>query len=104
MLQNLPTELVPTSINDTLGHTDGYMAFLEEDTICISAYPDLPYLKHENEYLFRLREIAREEKLEIIDIRDYPSNERCTVGGESIESAKGCYINFLNLNNTIILT
>ena len=95
--------LVPTSNHDMLGHIDGYMAFLEEDTIGISTYPDSSFLKHENEYLLRLREIAREEKLKIIDIQDQPVDERCIVGEESIESAKGCYVNFLKINKTIFL-
>jgi agmatine/peptidylarginine deiminase len=95
--------IVPTCINDTLGHTDGYMSFLTEDTICISMYLNNESLKHENEYLYRLREVAREENLSIIDIQDRPTEEKCWVDGESIESAKGCYINFLKLNNTIIL-
>ena len=100
---NIKPIIVPKCLNDTLGHIDGYASFIEEDKLCISSYPDKDYLKSENEYLFRLREIAREENLEIIDIQDYPVDEKCRVGGESIESAKGCYVNFLKLNNIIIL-
>jgi agmatine/peptidylarginine deiminase len=94
---------VPTSSYDTLGHIDGYMSMLDEKNVCISVYPDQPYLKTEQEYLYHLRESAREEGLNIVDITDYPTGERCIVGGESIESAKGCYVNFLKLNDTIIL-
>ena len=47
--------------------------------------------------------ITQEDQLGIIDIQDYPGNERCTVGGESIESAKGCHVNFLKVNNAVIL-
>lgn len=47
--------------------------------------------------------MATNEKLEIIGIQDRPTLERCYVDEESIESANGCYINFLKLNNTIIL-
>ena len=50
-----------------------------------------------------LGETALKEGLRIVDTYDNPVNERCYVGGESIESAKGCYVNFLKLNNTIIL-
>lgn len=95
--------LVPTSKFDTLGHIDGYMSFLEEDKICISVYPDLPFLRSELKYLDKLREIAKKENLDIIDVKDNPVEERCIVGKESIESVKGCYVNFLKLNNTIIL-
>lgn len=95
--------LVPTSKFDTLGHIDGYMSFLDENKICISVYPDLPFLKSELKYLGKLRKIAKKEHLEIIDVKDNPVKERCIVGKESIESAKGCYVNFLKLNDTIIL-
>lgn len=100
---NIKPILVPTSKFDTLGHIDGYMSFLEEDKVCISVYPDLPFLKSELKYLDNLREVAKKENLEIIDVQDNPVKEKCIVGKESIESAKGCYVNFLKLNNTIIL-
>ena len=95
--------IVPTSRHDTLGHIDGYISFLEEDTICISTYPEKDFLKSENEYLDVLRKAALKEGLKIVNTYDNPVNERCWVEGESIESAKGCYVNFLKLNNTIIL-
>ena len=94
---------IPKVLNDPLGHSDGYMAFVDQDTLAISSYPDRPYLRRENEYLEELRKIVRKEGLEIIEINDYPVDEKYNAGEQWIASAKGCYINYLKLNNTIIL-
>ena len=79
------------------------MSFLGDDKIAISSYPDLTFLTEDQQYLRMLRKVARENGLEVVDIKDRPVDEKCWLGNEFIYSARGCFVNFLKLNDTIIL-
>jgi len=93
----------PAFANDSLGHADGYIAFLDENTICLSKYPEKLFLKDEIKSLKELENILKELGLEIIHIHDRPVVEVCKVGNEKIEGARGFYNNFIKLNDTVIL-
>jgi hypothetical protein len=103
--------IVPSNKNDPLSHSDGYLNFLTENRICLSEYPTIDFLKDDIEYMNQLKRIVIEKSLEITTIYDRPIAEKLIGSGrnehdktkECLNSARGIFINFLILNNTIIL-
>jgi len=100
-----------TSPNDILCHTDGYLNFLDKEKICVSSYPDIQFLEDDQVYLKELREIVKDYNLEEIKFFDRPIAEKVNGGGlvegdkssTCMGSARGIYVNYLILNDTIIL-
>lgn len=112
MLQDftyLRPEIIERSKTDTIGHTDGFINFIAEDKVLLSNYPSLPFLKSDIDFLYTIQKKLEEEKLEVIDLYDRPIDEivpcECYRKKKKacLYSARGNYINFLRLNNTIIL-
>lgn len=100
--------LVPMNKGDVVGHTDGYMGFIEDDVICISEYPKLDSLKEDCKYLDSLKGICSDLNLRIQPIQERPLGYSIPCQCEAKKkcctyTANGCYVNFLRLNNTIIL-
>lgn len=99
--------IVPRNYCDTIGHTDGYMAFKDENSIFISQYPFLKLLNRDIEYVKHLKDIAESNNLEVLPMYDLPFDENADCGCKDecgcFYSAKGTYINFIRLNNYIIL-
>jgi agmatine/peptidylarginine deiminase len=102
--------IVPSNKGDVLGHIDGYMSFLDEETICITEYPKMEIFKNDNDYSNILRGICHDLNFRTITINDRPLNYsikcECELQKERkccTYTANGNYINFLRLNNTIIL-
>lgn len=102
---------IKTSPSDILCHTDGYLNFLNKDTICVSSYPDIKFLEDDRLYLKELREIIKTRNLKEIQFFDRPIAEKVNGGGlvegdkssTCMGSARGIYINYLILNDTVIL-
>lgn len=100
-----------TSVTDKLGHTDGYMNFLSDNTLCVSKYPNIPFLKDDIEYSNYLNSKLNTLNLNLVTIYDRPVAEKVNGGGQSIQdksneclnSARGIYVNFLILNKIIVL-
>lgn len=98
-----------TSKYDRLGHSDGYLAFLDKNTLCISEYPNLKFLKEDVKYLNKLERLIEAEDLELdlVKIFDRPVDEKAVYSdyhnGDLVYSARGNYINFLQINNNIVL-
>jgi agmatine/peptidylarginine deiminase len=93
-----------------MGHTDGYMSFLDDGTVCITEYPKMEIFKDDNEYTKKLEAICRDLNFRTITLYDRPLNYsikcECDLQKERkccSYSANGNYINFLRLNDTIIL-
>jgi hypothetical protein len=90
--------IVNRSYYDVIGHTDGYMAFKDEETIFISEYPKLPYLKKDNEYVTMLKSVAKNSGLKVLPIFDHPIDEPIKCGCKSkktrscLFSASGVYV------------
>lgn len=112
MLQDftsLRPEILERSKDDTIGHTDGVINFISNDKVVLSNYPSLPFLKDDVQFIYQVRKKLEEEKLEVIELYDRPVDEivpcECYRKGKRacLHSARGNYINFLRLNNTIIL-
>jgi agmatine/peptidylarginine deiminase len=105
------TIIIPTNKHDNLAHADGYMNFLNEKRICLAEYPDIDFLKDDNEYLEQLRKLVIGKDLDIITIYDRPVAEKVKGSGKNefdtskdcLNSARGIFVNFLILNDTIIL-
>jgi agmatine/peptidylarginine deiminase len=102
--ENLGIEpiIIPTSKNDVLGHSDGYLAFIDDNKICLSHYPYMKTLEEDIKYLKLLEAKLLELGLEIIKIYDRPIIERTRKGDDFLNSARGCYINFINLGDELI--
>jgi agmatine/peptidylarginine deiminase len=94
---------------DVIGHTDGYMAFKDEDTIFISEYPKLPHLKKDIEYVKMLKSVAISNGFKVLPIFDNPVDEpiQCACKKKKTKSclysARGLYINYIRFNDYIIM-
>lgn len=105
------TIIIESNQNDKLSHSDGYLNFLDKKRICLSKYPKIDFLKEDISYLKRLESIIEENSLDIITIFDRPIDEKVIGGGKTLHdkskdclsSARGIYVNFLILNNVIIM-
>jgi len=101
--------ILPKIINDSVGHLDSCLAFLDEQKACISNYPSFPFLKDDIDFLYKMRMILEDEKIELIEIQDRPIDEpvmcKCYLESKKacFSSARGNYLNYLRLNKTIIL-
>lgn len=102
--------IVPVNKGDVLGHTDGYLTFIDNETVGISEYPKMEIFKEDNEYSKKLESICRDLNFRTEAIYDRPLNYsikcECDLQKERkccSYTATGNYINFLRLNNTIIL-
>ncbi len=111
---NVMTGLTPIfikgNINDTIGHTDGYINFIDDNKVLIASYPSFPFLQDDIDFLNRIDEELVSVGVERITLYDRPVNEgaiNCGCNGNKpsncILSARGNYINFLQINRTIIL-
>jgi len=90
--------IIPTHPDDTFGHSDAYMSFLNHSTLAISKYPEEAN-KRDLKYLDEVKEIVQKHVPNVIVIIENPSYEK----NNDIESAKGLYVNFLSLGNMIFM-
>ena len=106
---SLQPEIIERCENDSIGHTDGFLNFISNNKVLLSNYPSLSFLKEDIQFIYRVRKKLKEEKLEVIELYDRPIDEivPCECYRKTKKacfySARGNYINFLRLNNTIIL-
>ena len=63
---------------DELAHADGYMAFINENTVLISEYTDNKLFEKDNEYVDGIERIIKELKinLKIVRIKDNPVDDK----------------------------
>ncbi len=107
------TDLKPLIVErnkcDVIGHTDAYLSFIDKKRVLLSNYPSFPFLKHDIDFINHLDEQLKAEGIERIKFYDRPIDEGaiCFCKGKSSKpcfySARGNYINFLRINNLIIL-
>lgn len=106
---NLRPEIIEKSATDSIGHTDGFLNFISEDRVLLANYPSLPFLSQDISFVYKVRKALEQEKLEVVELYDRPVDEivpcECYLKTKKacFYSARGNYINFLRLNNTIIL-
>lgn len=90
--------IVPVYSDDPFGHTDGYMNFLDKDTLAIASYPK-NWRHKELAYLKDLKTKVRRYVKNIVELNEKPAEEM----HGSIYSAKGSYVNFLKLGKMILV-
>lgn len=105
----LRPEIIERSKTDSIGHTDGFLNFVSNEKVLLSNYPSLPFLKQDIDFIYKVRQKLEDERLEVVEMFDRPVDEivPCECYRKTKKacfySARGNYINFLRLNNTIIL-
>lgn len=94
---------------DVIGHTDAYMSFLDNNRVLLSNYPSFPFLKDDIDFINELEEELKASGIKIIKFYDRPIYESANCGCTNKKSkpcfysARGNYMNFIRLNNLIIL-
>jgi agmatine deiminase len=86
--------IIPRPPHDPIGHADGVVRFLDEDTAVVNDYRGL-----ETAYGKRLRSVFRQHRLECVPV-PYFIEDHVTDG---IPSAMGCYINYLRTEKLLVL-
>jgi agmatine deiminase len=86
--------VIPRPPDDPIGHADGVVRFLDEDTVVLNDYRG-----REAAYGRRLRSVLRQHRLECVPV-PYFVEDRVTDG---IPSAAGCYVNYLRTEKLLIL-
>lgn len=95
--------------SDNIGHTDAYLSFIDNKRAILASYPSFPFLKDDIEFLNRLEESIQEKGIEKVTLYDRPVYETAYCGCDRkrskpcFYSARGNYVNFLRVNNLIIL-
>jgi agmatine/peptidylarginine deiminase len=95
--------IIPTFKYDKLGHADGSISFINENTVCIASYPDDKFYNEDNNYINKLLKIVEEQGFNIVRTLEKPINGKSRQGKDFLFSATGCYVNNLILNDTLIL-
>lgn len=100
---NMTPIIIKQSEYDKLGHTDGYLSFINRDIIALSHYPnELRSLKSECEQLLQLKLQFQGLGFKVIDVFDRPVDEKTISHGDWLYSARGIFINNLILNDSVI--
>ncbi|RYD57629.1 MAG: hypothetical protein EOP56_07575 [Sphingobacteriales bacterium] len=102
--------IVPSNTGDSLGHIDGYLAFLNDETIAVVEYPKMDVFKNDNLYSSTLVKYCNDLTLRVVKIQERPISQAIACECDMQKSKKYCcyssignYINYLRINNTIIL-
>ena len=95
---NIEPVILPLHSDDPFGHTDGFMNFLDKETLAFASYPKEARRKDLN-YLKDLKAKVRRHVKDIVEIKEKPAEEM----NGNIYSAKGLYVNFLKLGKMIIV-
>lgn len=95
--------IIPTSKYDKLGHFDGYISFLNKETVCLASYPLDDSLSEDNLYILKLKQEIISRGFKIVNSIEKTEIDKSREGKDFIYSAKGCYVNMLLLNDLVIL-
>ena len=99
--------LIPNNKSDAIGHMDAYISFIDNESAVIANYPSFPFLKDDIDFINHLDEELKANNVKRIKIYDRPIDEiaycGCNNSKPCFYSARGNYINYLRLNDTIIL-
>jgi agmatine deiminase len=86
--------IIPRPPHDPIGHADGVVRFLDEDTVVVNDYRG-----QEATYRRRLRAIFRQHQLECLPVPHFVDDHAT----DGVPSAAGCYINYLRTEKLLIL-
>jgi len=95
---------IPEPKHDPLAHADGYLTFIMENRAVVSSYPE-HWDKDDRQYVEKIRRELKNCEIEVIMIYDSPEAKYYygTAKNGGIPSARGIYVNFLQLNDTFIV-
>ena len=108
----METPNVPRKTNSPSAFTVPFLilTLIDDDTALIAKYPSFPFLQEDIDFTDRLEKELKSAEIETITLYDRPVNEganNCGCNGKKdsscFYSARGNYINFLQINCTIIL-
>lgn len=92
--------VLPTLIEDEIGHSDGVVRFLNENTVLVASYEE----NDNGRILYRYGEELASKLNDSFDIIQIPCYaEDFYLGQSKIGTASGCYCNYLRVHNVIIL-
>lgn len=91
-LLGLSLIIIPTEPDDRIGHADGMVRFLEEDTVLINDYS-----REKKLYYSELRMALRNANLNYIEVPYNPYQNKKEI------DATGIYINYLQMKNILYL-
>jgi len=89
---------IPTHPDDTFGHSDGYLSFVDRSVLALSKYPENAS-KKDLKYLEEVKAVVQKQVSNVIEVRENPAYEK----NDDIESAKGLYVNMLSFGNLIFM-
>lgn len=89
---------IPVHSDDPFGHSDGFLTFLNKDTIAIASYPK-NWRRKEVQYLKQLKTIVKRYVKDVIELQEKPVEEM----HGNIYSAHGNYVNLLRLGKYIFM-
>ena len=101
--------IIENNKSDVIGHMDAYLSFIDNQRAFIPEYPSFPFLKEDIDFIKRVDESVASNGIERITLFDRPIDEAAICGCNTNKtkpcfySARGNFLNFLRLNNTIIL-
>jgi agmatine deiminase len=84
--------IIPTDENDFTGHADGMARFFDEGTVLVNDYS-----QEDKRFQARFERSLVDAGLNLVRVSYNP------YGNKSYDSAKGTYLNFLQMNRTIVL-
>jgi agmatine deiminase len=90
--------IIPREPYEATGHADGWVRFLDEYTVLLAEYPKWECLG--KTFKDSLESALKKNGLDIIR---FPSSIIESPKSRPIESAKGCYINYLQVGDLVIL-
>jgi agmatine/peptidylarginine deiminase len=94
---------IPELEGDALAHSDGYIAFVDERTAVVSEYP-ISCSEKERNYVNRIGDLLTELEFMVVRIQENPVHDDKHEDFQTfVPSAAGIYVNYLRLNETIIL-
>src|SRR5690606_8562379 len=67
--------IIKRQIDDVIGHIDGFASFVNKNTLGISVYPNMPFLREDNLYLDDLFTTAQNLGLNTIRVFDRPVDQ-----------------------------
>jgi len=101
---NIEPIIIPHLEGDILGHSDGIINFIDKNTIVLSSYPKhLPSLIQERKTLKIIKTQLLKYGFRIVEIKDRPVFESHITPEGKLPSARGIYVNYIQIDNLIIL-
>ncbi|PZP51858.1 MAG: hypothetical protein DI598_02125 [Pseudopedobacter saltans] len=104
---NLEPIIIERNKFDVIGHMDAYLSFIDNNRAILASYPNFPFLKEDISFIEKLKQRLEQLGICIINMQDRPVDELANYGIDGkkadFSSARGNYLNYLRINNTIIL-